>query len=100
MKLINNQTTATRVELKQSPHIPKELADADYVYIRKDLNNTPLGLLRTGPYKVLDRTSDNVIFPTQHGRETIAWHLTTPANLAKHVRCRSEEDPAEGDVVS
>ena len=101
MKLINNKTTATRVESKQSPHIPKELADADYVYIRKDSNNTPLGLLRTGPYKVLDRTNDNVIIQTQHGRETIAWHRTTPAHLGKHVRYnipRKRGRPRRGEM--
>lgn len=85
-KIATQQSAPTRVETKQPHHIPKELFNADFVYVRKDSTNTPLGLIRTGPFKVLSRTDDNVQIETQHGPETIAWHRTTPAHMDKHVR--------------
>ena len=85
-KIENQQSAPTRVDSKEQPFVPKELFKAEFVYVRKDATNTPLGLLRTGPFKVLSRTSDNVQIETQHGPETVAWHRTTPAHMDKHVR--------------
>ena len=85
-KLSKQKPSPTRVETRQPAQVPKDLFTADYVYVRKDSTNTPLGLLRTGPFKVLSRTADNVEIETQHGPDTVAWHRTTPAHLGKQVR--------------
>ncbi|KAH9402130.1 hypothetical protein TYRP_016704 [Tyrophagus putrescentiae] len=66
--------------------VPKDLFTAEYVYVRKDATNTPLGLLKTGPFKVLSRTADNVQIQTQHGPDMVAWHRTSPAHMDKNVR--------------
>ena len=75
----------TRISNNVKTHIPKELFTSEYIYIRKDSQNTPLGLLRTGPFKVLSRTPNNVTIQTNHGPDTIAWHRVTPARLGKRV---------------
>ena len=99
-KIKASKATPTRVVPKQTS-LPPNLLNAEYVFVRKDATNTPLGLIRTGPFKVLDRTEDNVIIETQNGREIIAWHRTTAANLGKHVRFnipRKRGRPRKGEV--
>ena len=85
-KIAQHNPAPTRVQSRQPPHILKGLLTAEYVYVRKSSTNTPLGLLRTGPFKVLSRTDDNVQIETPHGTDTVAWHRTTPAHMDKHVR--------------
>ncbi len=85
-KVTSQQTATTRVATKRPQQVPKDLFTAEYVYIRKDATNTPLGLLKTGPFKVLSRTADNVQIQTQHGPDMVAWHRTTPAHMDKNVR--------------
>ena len=85
-KVTSQQTATTRVNTKRPQQVPKDLFTAEYVYVRKDATNTPLGLLKTGPFKVLSRTADNVQVQTQHGPDMVAWHRTTPAHMDKNVR--------------
>ena len=93
--------TQTRISNNVKTHIPKELFTSEYIYIRKDAQNTPLGLLRTGPFKVLSRTPNNVTIQTNHGPDTIAWHRVTPARLGKRVTFnipKSRGRPRRGEM--
>ncbi|KAI2797843.1 hypothetical protein BLOT_015263 [Blomia tropicalis] len=71
---------------KDKLQVSKDLWTSDFVYVRKDSTNTPLGLLRTGPFKVIKRLENNVVIETPHGQDTVAWHRITPAHLGKQVR--------------
>ena len=84
-RIASQHTAPTRATSNQPRRVPKELFNSEYVYVRKDSTNTPLGLLRTGPFKVLDRTEHSVTIETPHGNDTIAWHRTTPAHMDHHV---------------
>ena len=53
------------------PHVPEDLSNADYVFVRHDAHRTPLSCVYDGPYHVLEKGPKTFIIDVGGRRDTI-----------------------------
>ena len=75
------QTALSRPASNPPEHMPTELADCEYVFMRTDSNRTPLQRPYTGPYKVVSRNRHTFTIRTNHGLEDISLQRLKPARV-------------------
>ena len=78
---------ATRPSNDDNLYLPPDLANAEYVWVRKE-NTRALERPYYGPFKVIDRGTRAFKVETQHGDETIGIQRLKPAVVEKHVTIR------------
>lgn len=86
-KMKNIRSMATRPSNDNNLYLPPDLANAKYVWVRKE-NTRALERPYYGPFKVIDRGTRAFKVETQHGDETIGIQRLKPAVVEKHVTIR------------
>jgi len=82
-QMTNIRTATSRMFYDCPEHMPKDLANCQYVYLRNDaLPVTRRNSLRppyTGPYKVLQRTQQTITIETNNGPTSVSIQRVKPA---------------------
>ncbi|KAI2797842.1 hypothetical protein BLOT_015262 [Blomia tropicalis] len=79
------RTVPTRVDHQVMEYIPRSLATATHVWLRKH-NRSSLIPPYTGPYKVIERKPRTMIILTTDGNREVSLQDIKPARIEKNVR--------------
>ncbi len=73
--------TQTSHHRQQSSHVPVELQDCRFVFIRHDAHRTPLQCTYDGPFRVLERATKYFTLDLKGKRDTVSVDRLKPAFL-------------------